>query len=57
MASWSARTNWRILWAMIIGAQPCDEAKAFQPTAASATKRLKHLQNQANSLGMKLVPA
>ena len=37
--------------------QPYDEAKAFKTTAGSLAKRLKNLQNQAQALKMKLVPA
>ena len=47
----------RVIWAMIVTGQSYEEAKAFKPTPASTAKRLKHLQNQASSLGMKLVPA
>jgi transposase len=47
----------RIIWATIVSGQPYDEAKAFQITPASAARRLKHLQNQAQALNMKLVPA
>lgn len=47
----------RILWAMIVSGQPYDEAKAFKTSAASTAKRIKNLQNQAQTLGFKLVPA
>ena len=47
----------RIIWAMIVTGQPYDEAKAFKTTAGSLARRLKNLQNQAQSLNMKLVPA
>jgi transposase len=47
----------RIVWAMIVSGQPYDETKAFQTTPASTARRLKHLQNQAQALNMKLVPA
>ena len=47
----------RIIWAMIASGQPYDEAKAFKTTAGSLARRLKNLQNQAQSLNMKLVPA
>ena len=47
----------RIIWAMIVSRQPYDEAKAFKTGAASTAKRIKHLQNQAQTLGFKLVPA
>jgi hypothetical protein len=47
----------RIIWSMLVSGQPFDEDKAFKLTAASTARRLKHLQNQAQSLGMKLVPA
>jgi len=47
----------RVIWAMLASGEPYEEAKAFKTTAASTSKRLKHLQNQALSLGMKLVPA
>ena len=41
---------------MIVSGEPYDEGKAFQQTAASAARRLKHLQNQAKALNMTLVP-
>jgi transposase len=47
----------RIIWAMTVSGQPYDETKAFTLSAASTAKRLKNLQNQAHSFGMKLVPA
>jgi transposase len=47
----------RILWAMIVSGLPYDESKAFKTSAASAARRLKNLQNQAQALNMKLVPA
>lgn len=47
----------RIIWAMIVSGQPYDEAKAFATTPASQARRLKHLQNQAQALHMKLIPA
>jgi len=47
----------RIIWAAIVTGQPYDEAKTFQLTPASAARRLKNLQNQAQALNMKLVPA
>jgi transposase len=47
----------RIIWAMIVTGQPYEETKAFQTSAASTAKRLKQLQNQAQTLGMQLVPA
>lgn len=47
----------RVIWAMIVSGQPYDENKAFQTTPASAARRLKHLQNQAHALNLKLVPA
>jgi transposase len=47
----------RILWASIVSGQPYDEAKAFHLPPASAARRLKNLQNQAQALNMKLVPA
>jgi transposase len=47
----------RILWAMIVSGQPYDERKAFDTTPASTARRLKNLQNQAQALNMKLVPA
>ena len=37
--------------------QPYDENQAFNLTPASAARRLKNLQNQAQALNMKLVPA
>ena len=36
--------------------QPYDESKAFDTTPAVTARRLKNLQNQAQSLHMKLVP-
>jgi len=42
---------------MVVSGQPYDEAKAFKTTAGSIARRLKNLQNQAQSLNMKLVPA
>ena len=42
---------------MIVTGQPYDEAKAFKTTAGSLAKRLRNLQNQAQALNMKLVPA
>jgi hypothetical protein len=47
----------RILWAMIVHRQPYDEEKAFKTSAASTARRIKHLHNQAQTLGFKLVPA
>lgn len=47
----------RIIWALIVSGQPYDEAKAFAITPASTARRLKHLQNQAHALNLKLVPA
>ena len=47
----------RIIWGAIVSGQPYDEAKAFNLTPASAARRLKNLQNQAQALNMKLVPA
>ena len=47
----------RIIWSMLVSGQPYDEDKAFKLTAASTARRLKNLQNQAQSLGMTLVPA
>jgi transposase len=47
----------RIIWALIVSGQPYDQSKAFHRTPASAARRLKHLQNQAQALNMKLVPA
>ena len=44
-------------WGAIVSAQPYDEAKAFNLTPASAARRLKNLQNQAQALNMKLIPA
>ena len=52
-----ARKLARITWAMVVSGQPYDETKAFQTTPASAARRLKNLQNQAQALNMKLVPA
>ena len=47
----------RIIGAMIVSGQPYEETKAFATTPASTARRLKHLQNQAQALHMKLVPA
>ena len=47
----------RIIWAMIVSGQPYDETKAFTLSQASTARRLKNLKNQAQSFGMKLVPA
>jgi transposase len=47
----------RILWAMIVSAQPYDEKKAFAITEASTARRLKNLQHQAKALNLTLVPA
>ena len=47
----------RIVWAMVVSGQPYDENKAFLTTPASTARRLKNLQNQAQALNMKLVPA
>lgn len=47
----------RILWAMIVHRQPYDEEKAFKTSAASAARRIKHLQHQAQTLGFQLIPA
>ena len=47
----------RIVWAMIVSGQPYDESKAFDTTPAATARRLKNLQNQAQTLNMKLVPA
>ena len=47
----------KIIWAAITTGQPYDETKAFQLTPAGLTRRLKNLQNQAQALNMKLVPA
>ena len=41
---------------MIVSGQPYDESKAFDTTPAATARRLKHLQNQAQTLNMKLVP-
>jgi transposase len=47
----------RIIWALVTTGESYDEKKAFQTTPASAARRLKHLQNQALALNMKLIPA
>ena len=47
----------RIIWGAIVSGQPYDENKAFNFTPASAARRLKNLQNQAQALNMKLMPA
>ena len=47
----------RIIWAAIVSGQPYDEEKAFATSPATAARRLKNLQNQAQALNMKLVPA
>lgn len=46
----------RILFAMIVGRQEYDEAKAFQVSRASQANRLKRLQNEAAALGLQLLP-
>ena len=46
----------RVIWAMVVSGQPYDEAKAFDTTPAATARRLKNLQNQAQTLNMKLVP-
>ena len=46
----------RIIWAMILSGQPYDESQAFDTTPAATARRLKNLQNQAQTLHMKLVP-
>ena len=47
----------RVIWAMIANGQPYDESKAFDTTPAATARRLKKLQNQAQTLHMKFVPA
>ncbi len=47
----------RIIWSSIVTGQPYDEEKTFQLTPSSAARRLKNLQNQAQALNMKLIPA
>ena len=47
----------RIIWALNVSGETCDEKKAFAITAASTARRLKNLQHQANALNMTLVPA
>lgn len=46
----------RIIWAMIISGEACDESKAFAVSASTTARRLKNLQHQAQALNMKLVP-
>ena len=47
----------RIIWGAIVSGQPYDENHAFNLTPASAARRLKNLQNQAQALNMKRVPS
>ena len=46
----------RILFAMIVGRQEYEEAKAFQVSRSSQANRLKRIQNEAAALGLQLVP-
>lgn len=47
----------RIIYVMITTGRAYDEDQAFQLTPVARTRRLKHLQNQAEALGFKLVLA
>ena len=47
----------RIIWTLIATGQPYDDAKAFDHRPSTLARRLKNLQNQAQALNMKLVPA
>ena len=47
----------RIIWTLIATGQPYDDAKAFDNRPSTLARRLKNLQNQAQALNMKLVPA
>ena len=47
----------RVVYGMIKSGRPYDEEKAFRPTPSSQARRLKHLQEQAATLGMQLLPA
>ena len=46
----------RVIWAMVVSGQPYDEAIASDTTPAATARRLKNLQNQAQTLNLKLVP-
>jgi transposase len=47
----------RIIYVMITTGKAYEETTAFQLTPAAKARRLQHLQNQAEALGLKLVPA
>ena len=46
----------RVIWAMVVSGQPYDEAQAFDTAQAATARRLKNLQNQAQTQTLKLVP-
>ena len=46
----------RVIGAMMVSGQPNDETKAFDTTPAATARRLKNLQNQAQTPNLKLVP-
>jgi transposase len=47
----------RIIYTMITTRKAYDESQAFQLHPVAAARRLKHLHNQAQALGLKLIPA
>lgn len=47
----------RIIFGMIATGKAYDENEAFKQTPSSAARRLKHIQKQAQTLGLQLVPA
>lgn len=47
----------RIIWTLIATGQPYDETKAFDTRPSTLARRLKSLQDQAQALNMKLIPA
>jgi hypothetical protein len=47
----------RVVSGMIKSGRPYDEEKAFRPTPSSQARRIMHLQEQAATLGMQLLPA
>jgi len=47
----------RIIWTLIATGQPYAESKAFDSRPSTLARRLKNLQNQAQALNMKLIPA
>jgi transposase len=46
----------RIIYAMVTTGKAYEETTAFQLTPTAKARRLQHLQNQAEALGLKLVP-